>query len=71
MMKKSLINSMDEANTMKEKIKTMSDDIRVECQLNLEKYEQLLGAKERLKTIAARSIEVFQQTDEYNTVLFS
>ena len=71
MMKKSLINSMDEANTMKEKIKTMSDDIRVECQLNLEKDEQLLGAKERLKTIAARSIEVFQQTDEYNTVLFS
>ena len=60
MMKKSLINSMDEANTMKEKIKTMSDDIRVECQLNLEKDEQLLGAKERLKTIAARSIEVFQ-----------
>ena len=60
MMKKSLINSMDEANTMKEKIKTMSDDIRVERQLNLKKDEQLLGAKERLKTIAARSIEVFQ-----------
>ena len=28
-------------------------------------------AKDKLKTIAARSIEVFQQTDEYNTVLFS
>ena len=28
-------------------------------------------AKEKFKTIAARSIEGFQQTDEYNTVLFS
>ena len=37
----------------------------------MEKDEQLLVAKEKLKTIAARSIEGFQQTDEYNTVLFS
>ena len=58
-MKKSLIDSMDEANTMKEKIKTLSDDIRVERQLNLEKDEQLLGAKEKLKTIAARSVKAF------------
>ena len=28
-------------------------------------------AKDKLKTITARSIEGFQQTDEYNTVLFS
>ena len=28
-------------------------------------------AKDKLKTIAARSIEGFQKTDEYNTVLFS
>ena len=52
-MKKSLIDSIDKANTMKEKIKTLSDDIRVERQLNLEKDEQLLGVKEKLKTIAA------------------
>ena len=70
-MKKSLIDSIDEANTMKEKIKTLSDDIRVERHLNLEKDEQLLGVKEKLKTIAARSVKAFQQTDEYNTVLFS
>ena len=36
-----------------------------------EKDEQLLSAKEKLKTIAARSVEAFQTTDEYNTVLFS
>ena len=37
----------------------------------MEKDEQLLGAKESLKTIAARAIEAFQTIDEYNTVLFS
>ena len=45
--------------------------IRVERQLTLEKDEQLLGVKESLKTIAARSVEAFETTDEYNTVLFS
>ena len=29
------------------------------------------AAKEKLVTIAARSVEAFQTTDEYNTVLFS
>ena len=37
----------------------------------MEKDEQLLVAKEKLKTIAARSMEGFQQIDEYNTILFS
>ena len=62
---------MHEANTLKESSKTLADDFRVERQLTLEKDEQLLVAKEKLKTIAARSIEGFQQTDEYSTVLFS
>ena len=31
MLKKKLINSMDEANTLKEKVKTLSDDLRAEC----------------------------------------
>ena len=62
---------MGEATTLKEKVKALSDDLRAERQLTLEKDEQLLDAKESLKTIAARSIEAFQTTDEYNTVLFS
>ena len=45
--------------------------IRAERQLTLEKDEQLLGVKESLKTIAARSVEAFETTDEYNTFLFS
>ena len=62
---------MGEVTTLKEKVKALSDDLRVERQLTLEKDEQLLGAKEKLKTIAARSVKAFQTTDEYNTVLFS
>ena len=47
------------------------DDLRAERQLTLEKDEQLLAAKEKLKKTATRSVKDFQQTDEYNTVLFS
>ena len=70
-LKQNLIDSMGEATTLKEKVKALSDDLRAERQLTLEKDEQLLDAKESLKTIAARFIEAFQTTDEYNTVLFS
>ena len=70
MLKKKLIDSMDEATTLKEKVKTLIDDLRAKCQLTLEKDKQLLGAKEKLKTIAAKAVEAFQQIDEYNTVLF-
>ena len=70
-LKQSLIDSMGEVNTLKEKVKALSDDLRAEHQLTLEKDEQLLGVKDSLKTIAARSIEAFETTDEYNSVLFS
>ena len=70
-LKKKLIKSMHEVNTLKESSKTMADDLQAEHQLTLEKDKQLLATKERLKTIVARSIEGFQQTDEYNSVLFS
>ena len=70
-LKQNLINSMGEATILKEKVKTLSDELRGERQLTLEKDEQLLGAKEKLKTIAARSVEAFQTTNEYNTVLFN
>ena len=70
-LKKDLIQSMDEFATLKEKVKALNSDLRVERQLNLEKDDQLQAAKEKLKTIAARSVEAFQQTEEYSTVLFS
>ena len=59
MLKKKLIESMHEVNTLKESSKTLVEDLRAERQLTLEKDEQLMVAKEKLKTIAAMSIEAF------------
>ena len=70
-LKKDLIVAMDEANTSKEKAKTLSDDLKAQRQLTLEKDEQLLATKKKLKTITAKAVEATQQTNEYNTVLFS
>ena len=70
-MKQNLIDSMGEATTLKEKVKTLSDELKAERQLTLEKDEQLLGTKDKLKKIAARFVEAFQMTNEYITVLFS
>ena len=70
-LKQSLIESMGEVNTLKEKVKALSNDLRAERQLTLEKDEQFLGVKESLKTIATKSVEAFQTTDKYNSMLFS
>ena len=58
-LKKKLIKFMHEVNNLKESSKNLADDLRAERQLTLEKDEQLMVAKEKLKTIAARSIEAF------------
>ena len=58
-LKRGLIVAMDEANAIKEKAKTLSDDLKAEWQLTLEKDEQLLAVKEKLKTIAAKAVEAF------------
>ena len=39
--------------------------------MTVEKDEQILTAKKKIKTIAVKAVEGFQQTEEYNTVLFS
>ena len=70
-LRKDLIFAMDEANTGKEKAKGLVDDLRAEKQLTVETDEQLQATNQRAKTIAAKAVEAFQQTKEYNTVLFS
>ena len=62
---------MDEANTIKDNVKVLGDDLRVERQLTLEKDEQLQVAKEKVKIVTAKVVKAFQQTEEYTTVLFS
>ena len=70
-LKKELIVAMNEANLVKEKLKTLTEELTVERELTKENDEQLTAAKERIKGIAAKAVEGFQQTEEYNTVLFN
>ena len=62
---------MNDANLAKEKLRTLTDELRVERELTKEKDEQLATAKERAKGFTAKAVEGFQQTEEYNTILFS
>ena len=62
---------MGEANLTKEKAKTLSDDLRAEQQLTVEKDEQFLAAKEKIKTIVVKAVKGFQQIEKYNIMLFS
>ena len=70
-LKKELIVAMNNANLAKEKLKTLTEELRVERELTKEKDEQLATVRERAKGLVAKAIEGFQQTEEYNTVLFS
>ena len=70
-LRKELIAAMDDANQAKEKLQTLTDELRVERELTKEKDEQIAAARERAKGLAAKAVEGFQQTDEYNTILFS
>ena len=58
-LKQKLIGSMGEANTLKENVRALNDDLRVERLINLEKGDKLQVAKEKLKTIAVRSVKAF------------
>lgn len=58
-LKKDLITAMDEAKSVKERVKSLGDDRRAKRQLMLEKDEQLLAAWEKLKVIVANAIEGF------------
>ena len=70
-LRKELIATMDDANQAKEKLQTLTDELRVEQELAKEKDEQIAAARERAKGLAAMAVEGFQQTDKYNTVLFN
>ena len=58
-LKKDLIVAIEEVNAMKEKLKVMGDDLKAEHQLMVEKDNQLLVAKEKIKTIVAKAVEAF------------
>ena len=48
-LKKELIATMNDANLAKEKLRTLTEELRVEQELTKEKDEQLAVARERAK----------------------
>ena len=55
-----LIAAMNDANLAKEKLRILTEELRVERELTKEKDEQLATARERAKGLAAKAIEGFQ-----------
>ena len=70
-LRKELITTMDDANQAKEKLRTLTEELRVERELTKEKDKQIAATRERAKGLAAKAAVGFQQTEEYTTVLFS
>ena len=70
-LKKELIVAMNDANLAKKKLRTLTKEFKVKRELTKEKDEQLAAVRERAKGLTAKAIKDFQQTEEYNTVLFS
>ena len=63
-LKNDLISTMDEANNIKEKDNILGDDLKAKRKLTLGKDEQLQATKKKVKTVVAKAIEAFQQTEE-------
>ena len=51
-LKKELIATMNDANLAKEKLRTLTEELRVERELTKEKDEQLAAARERAKGLS-------------------
>ena len=58
-LKKELITAMNNTNLAKEKLKTLTDELRVERELTKEKDEQLVAARERAKRLKAKAVKSF------------
>ena len=58
-LRKELIAAMDNANQAKEKLRTLTDELRVEWELTKEKDEQIAAARERAKGLTAKAVEGF------------
>ena len=70
-LRKDLLAVMYNSNASREKIKALSNELRVEKLRVTQKDEQLVAANQKVKSIVAKAVHAFQLTDEYNMVLFS
>ena len=59
-LREELIAAMDDANQAKEKLRILTEELRVEQELTKEKDEQIATARQRAKGLAAKAVEGFQ-----------
>ena len=59
-LKQSLIESMGKANTLKEKVKALSDDLRAERQLTLEKESSFLASRKASRLLLPGPLKPFR-----------
>ena len=55
-LKKELISAMDKGNTTKEKVKALTEELRVKKLLTMQRDEQLQVANQKVKIVAAKVI---------------
>ena len=70
-LRRDLIIAMVDANTAKTKAKALANGLKVEKQLTVQKDEQLQATNQKVKSMAAKAVQAFQLTEEYNTILFN
>ena len=70
-LRKDLKNAMEAGNIVKEKVKVLTEELRVEKLLTVQKDEQLQSANQWIKSEVANAVQAFQLTKEYNSVLFN
>ena len=59
---------MDSGNQMKEKIKALTNELKVEKLLTEQKDEQLQAVKHEASKAGDEVVQAFQQTNEYNSI---
>ena len=69
-LRKDLIVAMDDSNSSKEKIKTLTEELNAEKQLVKQRDEQQVAASQKMKNDVAKAIHAFLLMEEYNAILF-
>lgn len=63
--------AMDNEQKLKEQVKALTDELRVEKLLTVQKDEQIQAAKQEVGSAGAKVVQVYLLIDEYNGALFS
>ena len=69
-LRKDLIVAMNDNNSSKEKIKTLTEELNAEKQLVKQRDKQLVASSQKMKNAMAKAVHAFQLMEEYNTILF-